>query len=301
MGEPANVAATALLLGADGTVANSDYSTAIDLCAAQNAGNVLFLDAYNATRNGYLKLHAAATTDKMVILATAQGTSRAAVVTDVAGYRDTEGRLIYAHLWLQTLVNGVLTYTSPASWYASIISQTGPNIDPADADNIKFLQGVTGIEANLSRVDYIALKQAGVSAFEFDSDLGYKIRSGIVTQIANSSKVTVARRRMADYLTDSFGKFFKLYQNGQNALRKRNAIKAAMLDFIKRNEDNEILPRDSEVKTGKAKQVDTESLNTDSSIAAGLCKILYKQRTFSSMRFIVLQAEIGESVVVTEE
>jgi hypothetical protein len=55
------------------------------------------------------------------------------------------------------------------------------------------------------------------------------------------------------------------------------------------------------VKTGKAKLVDTESFNTDASIAAGFFKILWRQRIFSSMRYIVLQAEIGESVVVTEQ
>lgn len=300
--DPSNTAATALATGSDGTVADADYQTALDNQASiQGAGNILFLDEYNATRRSALKLHAAATQDKMVIIADSSGTSASAVETDAASYRDTDGRIIYAFPWLKTPVAGVDTLVCPASFYASVMSQSSPAVDPADVDNVQFLQGITGIELMLSRNDYIALVQAGVSAFEYDSDIGYKIRSGVVTQIANSSKLLVSRRRMTDYLTNSIGKFLKLYQNGPNALAKRTAVKSAILAFIKRNEDDGILPKDSEVKSGKAKSVDTESANTDDSIAAGLFKILYKQRIFSSMRFIVLQAEIGQSVVVTEQ
>ncbi len=298
--DPANVAATALATGSDGTVADSDYQTAIDACAVQGAGNVLFLDVYSAARRASLKQHAVDTQDKMVIIANDLGTSASAVEADAATYRDVDGRIIYAFPWLKTPVLGVETSVSPASFYASVLSQTAPNVDPADVANISLLQGVTGIELMLGREDYIALMAAGVSAFEFDSDVGYKIRSGVVTQIVNSEKVLVSRRRMSDYLTNSIAKFLKLYQNGPNARKNRNAVKAGILDFIKRNEDAEILPKDSEVKSGKAKLVDTESLNTDTSIAAGLFKISYKQRLFSSMRFIVLVAEIGQSVVVTE-
>jgi hypothetical protein len=298
--EPDNIAATALASGSDGSVADSDYQTAIDLCAVQGAGNILFLDAYTATRRAALKQHAVDTQDKMVIIANVAGTSASAVEADAATYRDVDGRIIYAFPFVQTVVNGSNTLVCPASFYASILSQTAPSVDPADVDNIQYLQGINGIELMLSRTDYIALMNAGVSAFEYDSDVGYKVRSGVVTQIVNSSKVLVSRRRMTDYLTNSIGRFLKLYQNGPNARAKRDAVKAAMLDFIARNEKEGILPKDSEVKSGKAKLVDTESANTDASIAAGMFTILYKQRIFSSMRFIVLQAEIGQSVLVTE-
>ncbi len=298
--EPDNAAFTALAGGSDGTVADGDYEDAIALAAVERAGNFLFLDVYNSTRNGYLELHAAETQDKMVILAGPEVQTRADVVTDVASYRDSDGRIIYAWPWVETVISGVKVMTSPASWYASILSQTSPHIDPAYAANTQFLGGITSLKYQPSRADYIALKDAGVSAFEYDSDIGFKIKSGVVTQIANSSKVTVLRRRMADYLTDSVAKFLKNFQNAPNSKSNRTLVKGAIIKFIQDQESLAILPKDSEVKSGKAKIVDTESLNTDDSIAAGFFKILYKQRIFSSMRYIVLQAEIGESVVVTE-
>ena len=298
--EPALAVATKMLGGLDGTIADTDYEDAIKLCEAEYAGNILFLDEYNETRNALLKVHAGLTQDKMCILAGPEAQTVAEAETAVSSLRDTEGRLIYAYNWISTLVEGVATMTSPASWYASILSQTSPHIDPAYSENTKFLYGVLALKMSLTRADYIALMEAGVSAFEVDPDIGPKVKSGVVTQIANSSKLTVLRRRMSDYLTVSIAKFLKVYQNAVNSLPNRVAVKGAILNFIKTQEDLAILPKDSEVNGGNAKLVDIETLNTDETIAQGKFFIQYKQRIYSSMRFIVLRAEIGESVVVTE-
>lgn len=298
--EPANVTATALATGSDGTIADTDYETAIAKAEAENAGNVLFLDQYNQTRNGYLKTHAALTQDKMVICAEEENDLVSDNETDVALLRDTDGRIIYAVNWVQTTIDGVSVFTSPAAWVASLFSQVAPNVSLAYAGNTGLLFGVTGLKKDLTRVDYKALMEAGVCAFENDSDIGFKIRSAVTTQILNSSKLTILRRRMADYLTNSIAKFLKNYQNAPNTVGNRNAAKAAIETFIRLQEKDGILPKDSEVQTGLAKIVDVETENDDDSIAAGQFRILYKQRIFSEMRFIILKAEIGESVVVTE-
>lgn len=300
-GEPANASATALASGANGTVGDTDYQTAIAKCEAENSGNILFLDAYNTTRNGYLETHVLNAPDKMVIVCGAEGDSVATAVTDSANYRDTEGRIIYAYPYLQTSINGVLVMTPPASWLASIISQTSPHIDPAFTENAGFLTGVTALKLSLSRANYISLKDAGICGFEYDSEIGFKIKSGVVTQIANSSKVTILRRRMADYLTNSVGRFLKNYQNAVNSKENRTLVKGAIQGFVTSLTNDGILPKDKELKTGKACLIDTESANTDNSVAAGFFKIIWRQRIYSSMRYIVLSAEIGESVVVTEQ
>jgi hypothetical protein len=299
--EPDNAAFTALAAGADGTVADGDYEDAIALAGVEGAGNVLFLDSYNATRNGYLELHAAETQDKIVVLAGLETDTPAQAIADVANFRDVDGRIVYAYPWVQTSIDGVLTYQNPASWMASIISQTSPHIDPAFTKNAQFLVGVTGLKQSLTRANYIALKDAGIAGFERDVDIGFKVKSGVTTQIADSSKVTILRRRMSDFLTNSVSSFLKNYQNGVNSASNRQLVKGAMLGFIQSLESDGILPKDSEVSSGKAKLVDTESLNTDLSIAGGFFKILWRQRIYSSMRYIILQAEIGESVVVTEQ
>lgn len=299
--EPDAAAFTSLASGSDGTVADGDYEDAIALAEVERSGNFLFLDEYNSTRNGYLKTHAANTQDKMVILAGPEAETVAEAITAAADLRDSDGRIIYAYPWLETRIDGVLTYTNPASWFASILSQTSPHIDPAYVSNTQFLSGVTSLKRSISRSDYILLKDAGVSAFERDEDVGFKVKSGVVTQIANSSKVTILRRRMADFLTNSVALYLKNYQNAVNSKANRTLVKGAILAFVQSLQTDGILPKDSEVSGGLATLVDVESLNTDTSIAQGFFKILWRQRIYSSMRYIVLSAEIGESVVVTEE
>lgn len=298
--EPSTQAATNLATGSDGAVGDTDYLAAVGLTEVEASGNILFLDEYNTVRNGYLKQSMANTQDKMCVIAGLSTDSKSAAITDAANYRDVDGRIIYAFPWVNTNINGVNTLVNPGSFYAALLSQTAPNIDPAYAANSQYLSGIVSLGVQLTRADYINLMNAGISALEMDSDIGPKIKSGVVTQIADSSKLMVSRRRMADYLTASIAKFLKVYQNAPNSLENRTAVKAAILAFIQRLESEALVPKDSDVKSGLAKLVDTESLNTDSTIAQGYFKILYKQRIFSSMRFIVLQAQIGESVVVTE-
>lgn len=296
--EPAVASATNLATGADGSIADTDYQTAITATEVQGAGDILFLDTYNQVRNGYLKTTAANTGDKVVILSGALTDAKSDAVTAVASQRDADGRLIYAFNPPQTVINGANTYTDPASWVACILSQTAPNIDPAFAANTQFLAGMTGLKYTLSRADYIALKNAGICAFEFDSDIGFKLKSGVTTQIVDTSKVTILRRRMADFLENSAARFLKAYQNAPNSKDNRNSVNAAIVAFVQQQQQLKVLPRDSEVKTGKATLVDTESLNTDTNVAQGYFYVVWKQRVYSSMRYIVLKATIGESVVV---
>lgn len=299
--EPENIAFTNLTGGTEGTIADTDYQTAIAIAEQEKAGNVLWTDMYNAAIRGYLKTHLVNAPDKIVILAPDDETETYSdTITDAATYRDTDGRIIYAFNHLKTNIGGVDVWQNPAPWAASIISNTSPHIDPAFTENVKYTLGASTTYNKLNRANYIALKDAGIAAFEVDSDIGIKLVSGVVTQIADSSKLTILRRRMADYLQDSVAYFLKNYQNAPNTASNRSEVKAAILAFDNGLIRDGILPNDDEVSFGLARLVDTESLNTDTTIGLGYFKLLYKRRIYSSMRYIVLTAEIGETVVVTE-
>lgn len=299
--EPDPVAATSLLIGSDDVMGDTNYQTAIAAQQTEASGNILFLDAYNTTRNGYLKTSMAATTDRMAIVCGAAGDSVTTAVTAVAGLRDTDGRLIYAFPYVTTSIQGINTKVNPASFYASLLSQLSPHIDPAYALNSQFVSGIIDIELSLQRSDYVTLAAAGISAFENDSDVGIKIKSGVVTQILNSGKIMVFRRRMADYLTYSVAKFMKNYQNAPNSLDQQTAAVSAIVNFNRSMEAAGLVPKDAEVQNGDASIVDGKSLNTNASIAAGYFKILWRRRIYSSMRYIVLVADISTSVVVTAQ
>ncbi len=300
-GEPTVAVATALISGSNGSVADTDYQDSIEGQTQSNlVGNILFLDAYNSTRAGYLQTSMGDTTDKMCLVTGDAGDSVSDAADNVNDLRDSDGRIIYAYPYVYTTISGTSTLVNPCSFYASLLSQIAPNIDPAYASNSQYLSGIDSLEISLQRSDYITLLNAGVSAFEYDADVGFKVKSGIVTQIADSSKIMIFRRRMADYIIQSLAKFLKNYQNAPNSESNRTNVNSAITSFNRSLEDSGLVPTDAEVNTGKASIIDTKSLNTDASIAAGYFKILYKRRIYSSMRFIVLQTEIGESVVVTE-
>ena len=298
--ELATVSETNLAGGVDEKITDDNYLASIKVAEAQNAGNILFLDVYNDVRNAALKVHAGITQDKDVILAGPEDETVAEVKERVESLRDTDGRLYYAFNWPETLIGSVPTFVSPASFLASLISQTPAHIDPAAARNSGLLYGITRLKQDLTRADYIQLHDAGVAAFEFDPDIGFKLKSGITTQIANPDKTTIVRRRMADYLTNSIGRYLKLYQNDINSLAGRTAVKAAIMDFIQRQVELGILPGDNEVEGGRASIVDTEVLNSNESIAREEFFISYKQRIYSAMRYIVLKAQVGKNIVITE-
>lgn len=300
--EPESLVSTALAAGSDGTMLDADYESAIVAAEQEKAGNVLWADLSSATIKGFLKTHVVNAPDKMVIISPDdEDVTLATAITEVDSYRDTEGRIIYAFNHLQTRINGVLVWTNPASWIASVISNTSPHIDPAYALNIQYAAGAVDMKNKLSRSQYIQAKNAGIAAFEFDSDIGgHKLKSGIVTQILNSSKVTILRRRMADFYSDSVSLFLKNYQNAPNTLTNRTEVKGAITSFDDGLIRDGILPSNNEVKDGGARLIDTEVLNTNLSIGQGFFKVLVKRRLYSSMRFIVFQIEVGETVVVTE-
>ena len=299
--EPANVTATNLAGGSDGTVADSDYQTAIAKAAVLGAGNVLFLDSYNATRNGYVKTHVASAQDKMGIVTGAYDDTSSEAVTDVANYRDTDGRLIYAYNDAVTVVNDEEVIQPAAWWIASLFTQVPAHVDLAFADNSRFLAGIVRLVHALTPTEYISLNKAGICALEFDPDIGHKVKSAVTTQILNTEKTTILRRRMTDYLQDSLAKFLKNYGNGVNSLKNRKLAHAGIQRFDDKLILDEVLPSDAEMTDGsKARLIDTESANTPESIGEGFFKIIYKRRIFSSMRYIVLMTEIGTGVSVKE-
>jgi len=298
--DPANQTATSLAAGSDGTITNTDYETAIVLAEEEKAGNVLFLDSYNAVRNGYLKTHVAAQQDKMVIVCGQPGDNKAAAIADVVNYRDADGRIMYAWPYVETSIDNVLELTPPAAWIASIFSQTSPHIALSFTGNTGFLAGIVDLEFKESRNGYISLNSAGIMSLEYDKDVGYLVKNAVTTHLLNTEKREVLRRRMTDFLTDSIAFYLKNYQNDVNSSEKRDEVKATILSFDTLLVASKVLPGQKDVKGGAPLLVDTESLNTDAVIALGQFKIIYKRRIFSSMRYIVLQAEIGTSVVVTE-
>lgn len=281
-----------LTQGSDGTVTSADYITALSELEAYEGITLIFTDSPADDVNLGLVTHCNSMGDIVPIFHFPKGTTKAEAITKVTALRSALDRGIAAFPWLYQYnqLTDATELTNPAAWAASLISQIAEEWDPAVAEATKYLTGVKGLEFDLNRTDYIQLKNAGIMAYEFDKDLGYKIKSG-VTVSTDQTLSMIFRRRMADLITSDVGTGLKPYQNKIMTDDNKTDVLGAVTKYLQDKKDNNRI---------KAYTVDGVSMNTTTSEANGEYHILILVQLFASMRYIVLHAQIGETVTITE-
>ena len=295
--EPEDVTNQKLATGSDGTVAPSDYTTAIQASNVNVSGKIWFTDdqssGVKAALTNFIKLEKAG---QCVVGPVDLDTNVADAITDFNAIKDNEGRVIYVYNPLKYNVQGVIEEESPVFMAASVLNLSPPHKSPAAASSTAYTQTAVDTKYNLSRANLILLERAGINAFENDVDLGIKL----VTGVTGNEDFSILRRRMSDYYINSVARFLKQYTNEPNSLLNRSAIRAAITAWDRQLVFNGILPGDNEVESGAAFVCRTEGITSDQEKAEGLLKIDLKRRLFASARFLVLVATISEKVVVEE-
>lgn len=308
---PDVAAATALISGADGTPADTDYTgdgsnvNGIRLFEQVNDVNILACGKYNAAIKAALLSNASLTRDKMVVIAPdADDDTITDIVADAADYR--YDRVIYTAPYIKqySFERGDFDNVPAAGIMASILSEFGPHIDPAvinSTDLTKAIGGLSSGGTSFTWNDYVTLNKAGVSALTFNPVYGYKFKNGVTTSL-QSGKEVILRRRMTDFLQNSIADRLVFWQNKVNKRENHLAIKGEIENFLRDLGRKGVLPTEKDMDPGTFPfLVDIESLNDNTTIANGEFHILLKVRIFSSMRYIVLKTIIGTGVEVREE
>lgn len=308
--KPDVASATALTTGADGSPADTDYTgdgsnkDGIRLFEDVNDVNVLICGKYNAAINAALESHASINEDKTVVIAGAYDDEVTDITTDVADYR--YDRIIYVAPYYKqySFTKGDFVNVPASGIMASILSNLGPEKDPAIIDSVKYTKCVGGLcsgGSNYTWNDYVTLNKAGVCALTYNPSYGYKFKNGVTTDLT-SGKEPILRRRMADFLQTSIADRLVFWQNKVNKRANHITIKGEIEAFLRDLGKKGILPTDADVDAGTHPfLVDIDSLNDNTTIANGEFSIMLKVRIFSSMRYIVLIATIGTGVEVREE
>lgn len=300
-GRPDNVAAAALndTAGADGTIANTDYTAAgraIEKIAYyKGVGVCAVAETSVAAADINTKMHteALASNDRLFLIWNGSHSAAAsAVVTDAANYRSD--RIVYCY-------NSVKTYdseaaadvmTAPHSWAASILSQVDVDINIGEEASKAYTRGIAGLQnESLSRSDYISLKDAGVAAWEKDTDGGFLIVSAVVNDLT-SGKTEITRRRSADFLQLSAAGRLKFFVKKKNTAVNRAQIFSELAAFSQDLKD-----------AGRVIEefaIDQKSVNSALSRAQGIEKIYWKVKLIGHMKYLVLETEIGETVLFSE-
>jgi len=288
--------------GSDGSVTGSDYATAIKNSNLRLNGKIYFADSQDATVKAALSNLVKTERDGICVIGPDPSIDSVDdAIADAETYQDNEGRVLYAYNDVGYNIGGSVEYESPVALLASILNLSPPNQAPNSPQAATYANTAVGVKDVLTRGDLIKLKDGGIMAFENDPDLGVRI----VSPVTGSPDVSVIRRRMSDFYISSIASFLKNFQGSPNSILTRASIRSAISSFDRGLVFDGILPSDAEIQQdipdGKAFLVRTEGITTAEEKARGIVKVQVMRRLFSSARFLILIAEIGESVVVREE
>lgn len=283
-----------LATGSDGSIASSDYQSALENGNVNASGKIYVADDNSAAVKSVLANYIKTNKSGICCLAPVSlDASVADAVAEADTLLDQEGRVLYAYNPIKYNVQGVIEEESPSLLLASILSLTPPSVSPAAAENRNYTQTAVGTKFALTDAKVLQLKQSGIIAFEDDEDLGVRVR----TPVTGNEQFSITRRRMSDFLIGTLARYLKNYQNQPNSFINRASIRAAVIAFDEGLIADGILPTEADAGV-PVLQIQTEGTTTPTEQAQGIQKIVYKRRIFAEMRFIVLETTIGEGVTV---
>jgi hypothetical protein len=307
---PEVAAALALASGSDGTLAGADLVGS----AVSNVGirkfydenisiNALFvadlgdddtlIDAVNVGLFAYVG------EDKgLAVLMTKYDQTVAEAIVDVASYNDD--RCVYpfplakCKNFYDTNLTEIEVQGGP--WVAAAIVQNDPWQAPGGAASVEALKGITALEeVSITRTNYESLNTAGIAPFFMSTALGGAIVRRAVTTATDGTRIF--RRRLTDYLTESIAAYLERFVEYPIDLD----LDAQTLGNYTKTEVDAVttfLENEKQAQHAKDYGIDPFSANTEAGIDAGRWVLAIQVETFSMQEEIVLQAEVGETVVV---
>lgn len=307
-GTPIAAASVALSGGADGTVADSDYTATnkgLEVAARAKdsqgvgAGCVLVAEKMSAAIKTKIQALAPAASDRLFLVCPdSDSVDDTTAATEVAGFTRSD-RIVYCynHPYTQDPDTATEVLTHPTAWLAGVLSQIDVDIHPGEEDTKALNAGITRLTfESMDRGQYKALKAAGICALEKDG--GFAFLSGVTTSMT-SGKEEITRRRMTDFLQISGAKALKNQVKKKNTLQRRKAIHGLLDGFCGDLQTAERVI-DTPVDGSPGYQIDGEILNNDRDRGRGIERVLWRVRLIGHILELVLETEIGTQVVIKE-
>ena len=282
-----------VVAGTDGSIAASDYNTAIDALAAYSGVSVALVaedGATAATYNGHLVTIAALAIDRLFL--TWSGANGQAVATEAsakAAQITTESdRIVWCYNAAKILdpVTGLKIASPPHHWLASILSQNDVDVHPGADECKKQLAGALELyNQTLTRADLITLLDAGISALE-KVDGGFAFHSAVCT---DGSEITTRRSR--DFLQLSAARRLRTYVKSKATRTRRLQMVGELKAFSQQLQDDERIIEAFEVR---------DDVTSTIQAGMGLRRVLWRVRFIGHMRFLVLETDMGTGVVIDQ-
>lgn len=309
---PVAASAVALAGGSDGTAVAADYTGSSSstkgirvFYGASIPAAVLFvaecpasiIDTVNTALVGYVT-----DTEKgLAVLSTPAGQTSALAIAYPASYRSD--RLSFHPSRVKTTNffdpdAAEITVDGNAFAAAAIVS-VDPWLSPGGSGGNAALTGITALEDDTwSRATLDALNAAGAAPWFISTKLGPIIRRGVNTSLT-SGLTKIFRRRMTDYITNSIAAFAEGYVESQLDLVLAGQILGPNTQgFI--GAIRAFLANEKVKNHIQSYAVDPFSGNVQADLDAGRMTTLISVKLFGMMEEIVLKANIGETVTISE-
>jgi len=198
-----------------------------------------------------------------------------------------------------TTVDGILDVQGDG-WLAAVCSNLPPERNPGQgAEPVPTVMSpVLGIQRgvpSLTMGEYIIMRQAGVAGLRIDRTVGPIFQSGITSSLVSGQK-NIARRRIADFIEDSLAQSLVPLSKLPLTDGLKDAVAGQTVAFM----DSLLSPNNPAAQRIKDYQVDRNSGNTPDSEAQGIYVVIVNVRSLASADFIVVQAQVGEGVVIVK-
>jgi hypothetical protein len=194
--------------------------------------------------------------------------------------------------------DGVLDLTA-AGHLCSVLSLIQPERNPGELTDVtqSALSTVLGQQRGapvLTRADYEVMKSFGICGIRIDRSSGPVFQSGITTSLV-SGRTRISRRRMADFIQDSLARQYNLYVKQLLSENVKTALITETDGFLAG-----LLARATpNLQRIAGYSVDPTGGNTPELESQGIYVLGVAVRLLAEADNIVLNANIGESVVVT--
>lgn len=194
--------------------------------------------------------------------------------------------------------DGIIDVTSDG-WMSSLMGNLAPERNPGEVTDttqtvLKPILGNSRGTPNLDINAWELLRLRGIAGIRIDANTGPEIQSGVTTSLTNGQK-NINRRKMADYIEDSLAIILKPFAKLPMSDEVVDSAVGQCNDFL----DLLLSPDNAAFQRISGFQIDPISGNTPDLTARGIFVIIVRVRTLATADFIVVQAEIGEGVVVT--
>lgn len=183
-------------------------------------------------------------------------------------------------------------------WVASILSNLPPERNPGQAASPvpEIFAPIAGLQRgapDMGMPEYTFLRTKGIAALKFDRTVGPIIQSGITTSLISGQK-NINRRRFSYFVEDSIAQRLVQYSKLPMGSKLRDGASGECVTFC----EELLSPDNPDAQRINEYQVDDKSGNTPNLAAKGIHVIIVRVRMTPTADFIVLQAEVGENVVI---